>query len=106
MASKNCMWALLAVCGSLLIAAPALTQAADQTEPGAKSKSKPETACRYVESPGSRVKRHVCGAPSQAAENRTPYIVPPTSFGSPSPVVPGMSEFSNPANQSAYKGFR
>ena len=31
MASKNCMWALLAFCGSLLtVAAPTVTQAADQ----------------------------------------------------------------------------
>ena len=42
MASKNCMWAILAFCGSLcIVAAPTVSQAADQpAEQVAKSKSK------------------------------------------------------------------
>jgi len=105
MASKNCMWAILALCGSLLtVAAP--SQAADQpADPGAKSKPKQEVTCRYVESPGSRVKRRVCGTSAQwSPESHIP--IPGSSAASPSGVVPGMSEFSNPANQSAYRGFR
>ena len=108
MTSKNCMWALLAFCGALLTATtPTVTQAADQpAEQGAKSKAKPDTGgCRYVDSPGSRVKRHVCGTPAQwASESRVPATGPP--FASPPSVTPNMPEFSNPANQSAYKGFR
>jgi len=108
MTSKNCMWALLAFCGSLLtIAAPTVTQAADQPAGQvAKSKAKQDAvACRYVDSPGSRVKRHVCGTPAQwASESRMPATGP--SFASPPSVTPNMPEFSNPANQSAYRGYR
>ena len=107
MVSKNCAWAILALCGSLLtVAAPTVTRAADQpAEQGAKSKAKQEVACRYVDSPGSRVKRRVCGTTAQwSPENRIP--LPSSSAASPSGVVPGMTDFGNPANQSAYKGFR
>jgi hypothetical protein len=104
MTSKNCMWALLALCGSLLTAtAPTVTQAADQV---AKSKAKQDAVtCRYVDSPGSRVKRHVCGTSAQwAPESRMPATGPPLT--SPPSVTPNMPEFSNPANQSAYRGYR
>jgi hypothetical protein len=102
MTSKNCMWAIVAFCGSLLtVAAPTVTQAADQP----KSKAKQDTVCRYVESPGSRVKRHVCGTAAQwASESRMPPAGPP--LASPPSVTPNMSEFSNPANQSAYRAYR
>lgn len=103
MTSKNCMWALLAFCGSLLaVAAPTVTQAADQP----KSKAKQDgVTCRYVESAGSRVKRHVCGTAAQwASESRAPPAGPP--LASPPSVTPNMSEFSNPANQSAYRAYR
>jgi hypothetical protein len=107
MVSKKCAWAILALCGSLLtVAALNVTQAADPPpDQGAKSKAKQEVTCRYVESPGSRVKRKMCGTSAQwSPANRIPD--PSSSAASPSGVVPGMSEFSNPANQSAYKGFR
>jgi hypothetical protein len=96
MVSKKCARAILALCGSLLtVAALNVTQAADPPDQGAK----------YVESPGSRVKRKMCGTSAQwSPANRIPD--PSSSAASPSGVVPGMSEFSNPANQSAYKGFR
>jgi len=106
MTSKNCMWALLAFCGSLLtVAAPTVTQAGDQPAE-AKSKAKHDTVtCRYVDSPGSRVKRHVCGTAAQwASESRVP--TPGPTFAAPPSVTPNMSEFSNPANQSAYRGYR
>ena len=108
MASKNCMWAILAFCGSLcIVAAPTVSQAADQpAEQVAKSKAKHDAVtCRYVDSPGSRVKRHVCGTPAQwASESRMPTTGPP--LASPPSVTPNMPEFSNPANQSAYRGYR
>ncbi len=45
MTSKNCMWALLAFCGSLLtVAAPTVTQAADQPA----SKVKGQTGHRHL----------------------------------------------------------
>ena len=104
MASKNCMWAILALCGSLLpVAAPTVTQAA---EDGAKPKAKPDAvACRYVDSPGSRVKRRVCGTAALAAPQNS---LPASAFpiGGAPPVSPNMPEFSNPANQSAYRGYR
>jgi hypothetical protein len=110
MAGKNCKWLILAFCASMLtVAAPAVTQAADQpAEQGAKPKNKPEpVTCRYVDSPGSRVKRHVCGTAAQLApDSRITTPMPSSSAASPSGVVPGMSEFSNPANQAAYRGFR
>jgi hypothetical protein len=109
MTSKNCMWALLAFCGSLLAAtAPTMTQAADQpADQVAKSKAKQDAVtCRYVDSPGSRVKRHVCGTSTQwASESRMPAAGPPLTSSPPS-VTPNMPEFSNPANQSAYRGYR
>jgi hypothetical protein len=107
MASKNCMWALVVFCGSLLVAAaPTVTQAADQADAG-KSKAKPDTVtCRYVDSPGSRVKRRVCGTSAHwAADSRVTSPMPSSASPAPS-VVPGMSEFGNPANQSAYQSFR
>ena len=103
MTSKNCMWAILALCGSLLtVAAPTVTQAA---EDGAKPKAKQDAVvCRYVDSPGSRLKRRVCGT---AAQNSVPAPAFPFNgaYGAP-PVSPNMPEFSNPANQSAYRGYR
>jgi len=106
MASKNCMWAILALCGSLLaVAAPAVVQAADPpAEQGAKAKAKQDaTTCRYVESPGARLKRRVCGTPAH-----TDVRMPPSgaALSSPPTEVPGQSGFSNPANQSAYQRYR
>jgi hypothetical protein len=104
MASKNCMWALLAFCGSLLTVSAA--QAADPPSDQGARKAKPDTVtCRYVDSPGSRVKRHVCGTQAQPPPDNH-FPVPGGSAASPPAVVPGMSDFNNPANQSAYKGFR
>ena len=104
MASKNCMWAILALCGSLLtVAAPTVTQAA---EDGAKPKAKQDAVvCRYVDSGGSRLKRRVCGTAARSAPQNS---LPPEAFsfgGAPS-VTPNMPGFSNPANQSAYRGYR
>jgi hypothetical protein len=104
MTNKNGMWVVLALCGSLLIvAAPTATQAAD---PPAKSKAKQDIgSCRYIDSPGSRIKRHVCGTPApRGDEIRMPTTG--SSFASPPAVVPGMSDFGLPANQNAYKGYR
>lgn len=103
MTSKNCMWAILALCGSLLaVAAPTVTQAA---EDGAKPKAKQDAVvCRYVDSPGSRLKRKVCGTAARSApQNSMP--IPAFPIGAPL-VTPNMSDFSNPANQSAYRGYR
>lgn len=103
MASKNGVWAILALCGSLLtVAAPTVTQAA---EDGAKPKAKQDAVvCRYVDSPGSRLKRKVCGTAAQSApQNSTP--IPTFPIGVPL-ITPNMTGFSNPANQSAYRGYR
>jgi hypothetical protein len=106
MTSKNWMWAILALCGSLLtVAASTVTQAA---EDGAKPKAKQDAVvCRYVDSPGSRLKRRVCGTAAQSGpQNSVPTpAFPFGAYGAP-PVSPNMPEFSNPANQSAYRGYR
>ena len=69
MASKNLTWAILAVCGSLLVA-PTVTQAAD---PPAKQIATPNAkqdmlVCRDLDIPGSHVKWHVCGVPAKSSE--------------------------------------
>jgi hypothetical protein len=106
MASKNCTWAILAFCGSLLTVATVTQAANPPADQGAKSKAKQDTVtCRYVDSPGSRVKRHVCGTQAQwSPESRIP--MPSGSAASPPSVVPGMSDFGNPANQAAYRSYR
>jgi hypothetical protein len=106
MASNKCVWAILAFCGSLFAAA-SVAQAADQpAEQEGKSKAKADTVvCHYVDSPGARLKRKVCGSPNQqSADGR----MPPTggSLGSPPTEGPGSSGFSNPANQSGYRQYR
>jgi len=101
MASKNGRWAIVAFCGSLLtFATPTVTQAADQP------KAKPDAStCRYLDSPGSRLKRRVCGTPAhRPVEGHTPTTG--ASFASPPISVPGEPGFSNPANQSAYQRYR
>jgi hypothetical protein len=106
MASKKCTWAILGLCASL--AASSVTLAADR--PAKQSNAKHDTVvCRYVDSPGGRIKRHVCETRAESAAAQSRVGLSPTtgaSLGSPPIAVPGMSGFSNPANQSGYQQFR
>ena len=77
MASKNLTWAILAVCGVVLtVAAPTMTQAAEQTgeqqaEQSPAANAKQETPmCRDLDIPGSHIKHHVCGTPAQWSDAR------------------------------------
>jgi hypothetical protein len=73
MASKNLTWAILGLCGSLLtVAAPAVTQAAEQPAAQiATSNAKQDTlTCRDLDVPGSHVKEHVCGVPAKWADTQ------------------------------------
>jgi hypothetical protein len=90
MTSKNCMWALLAFCGSLLtVAAPTVTQAADQpaAQAAKPSTKQDEVTCRYLESQGARMRQRVCAMPYRPPalahiDGQVPFFgsTPSTSF--------------------------
>lgn len=71
MTKKNPTWAMLGLCGSLLlVAAPIATQAADHTvsdQATASNARQNELMCRDLHRPGSRIKERVCGTPADRA---------------------------------------
>jgi hypothetical protein len=71
MTRKNPTWAMLGLCGSLLLAAvPIATQAADPAvseQATASNAGQNEVTCRDLHRPGSRIKERICGTPAERA---------------------------------------
>ena len=131
MIRKNCLWAILGICGSLLVVAvPTATQAAEPEAPHASAWDA-KVVCHRVKTPGSRTREKECatraewrarGIPDRSrtfyshdrplgprklngSRGSSPAVPGSYSHASPgtSPVVPGNTNFGTVASQSSFQ---